>query len=259
VLSNLNTRGLSGARNTAVSLAGGDVIAFLDDDARADPDWLATMLPQYRNPDVIGVGGTVRPDWASERPPWFPQEFDWVVGCSYRGVPSVATPVRNLIGANMSLRRQLVAEVGGFSSDLGRLGASHGGTEETELCIRMMQRWPQRQILWLPDAGVDHLVTDERSRLAYFVRRCRGEGISKASVVGMVGSQGTATERAYVVRVLPSGITQAVRTAVKERRAGELARGAAILVGLLVTAAGYLEGRLRLARARGLRRQRRSA
>src|SRR5205085_69247 len=80
------------------------------------------LLPAYANLEVIGVGGTVEPLWLHGRPPWFPPEFDWVVGCTYCGMPEVAGPVRNLIGCNMSFRREVFEGVGGFRSGIGRIG-----------------------------------------------------------------------------------------------------------------------------------------
>jgi cellulose synthase/poly-beta-1,6-N-acetylglucosamine synthase-like glycosyltransferase len=245
VLDNDSIQGLSGARNTAVRAAKGEIIAFLDDDARADPEWLASLLPCYRDPDVIGVGGPVRPEWPERRPAWFPAEFEWVVGCSYRGVPAQAATVRNLIGANMSLRRDHVAAAGGFNVTLGRLGASGAGTEETELCIRMVQRWPNSRIQWIPDARVHHMVPADRATLRYFVKRCRGEGVSKANVVGLIGSKGTEAERSYMTRTLPQGVVRAVFDAISQRRLAVLLRAMAIGAGLAVTLVGYAEGRAR--------------
>ena len=87
VLPNTQRRGLAGARNTGVEAASGEVVVFLDDDARAAPRWLEEMSKHYADPTVIGVGGLVVPLWASGAPDWFPPEFGWVVGCSYTGQP----------------------------------------------------------------------------------------------------------------------------------------------------------------------------
>ena len=88
VVPNSGRRGLSGGRNTGVSHAIGDVVAFLDDDARAQPDWLERLAAGYRSPSVVGVGGVATPVWPGQRPPWLPPEFDWVVGCTFVGMPT---------------------------------------------------------------------------------------------------------------------------------------------------------------------------
>src|SRR3954469_5166852 len=113
VIANDEAKGLSGARNTGTRAARGDVVAFLDDDATAEPQWLGGLLSAYQDPEVIGAGGRIRPRWLGGQPAWFPPEFHWVVGCTYRGMPERRAQIRNPIGANMSARRDLLLEVGG--------------------------------------------------------------------------------------------------------------------------------------------------
>src|SRR3954454_25412093 len=52
-------RGLAGARNAGVAAATGDVVAFLDDDATAAPDWIARLRSAYTADDIVGVGGSI--------------------------------------------------------------------------------------------------------------------------------------------------------------------------------------------------------
>jgi O-antigen biosynthesis protein len=249
VVANSGPRGLSGARNTGVSQARGDVVAFLDDDAAAEPDWLTRMLVHYDDPRVLAVGGSAVPATQEARPRWFPPEFDWVVGCSFVGQPSEATPVRNLIGCNMSFRRGVLHQVGRFDSALGRVGGVPLGCEETELCIRLQQHHPDGFVLYEPAARVRHHVSRDRWTWAYFRNRCFSEGRSKAVVARLVGPDvGLSAERDYSRRVLPRGIRQGLLDVCVGRDLGGLTRAAAIVVGLVLTATGYLSYRMSLVR-----------
>jgi GT2 family glycosyltransferase len=242
VIANAGPRGLSGARNTGVAASRCDVIAFLDDDAEADTEWLERLVQHYADPDVIGVGGRAMPRWDQAQPSWFPSEFLWVVGCSFTGQPAQVAPVRNMIGCNMSLRRDTLQGAGGFNSALGRVGQVPVGCEETELCIRAQRRHSTAVVLYDPEARVHHRVRAERSRWEYFRRRCFAEGLSKAVVARLVGAgAGLSSERAYTRSTLPRGVWRELRSSVKDP-AG-LLRAVAIVAGLTITAAGYLSGR----------------
>lgn len=235
-IENHERSGLSGARNSGVRAASGEVVAFLDDDAAAGPRWIELLSSAYREPAVAGAGGAVLPAWAS-RPSWFPEEFGWVVGCSYRGLPERRAPVRNLIGCNMSFRRQVFAQVGGFEEQLGRVAGRPLGCEETEFCIRVgRENGGGHTVLYDPEAAVRHRVPRERTTWRYFMSRCYHEGISKAQVARLAGSErGLASERTYTFQTLPSG-------AWAQLKAANLPRVGAILAGFSATAAGFIVG-----------------
>ena len=86
-LENRGMPGASEARNSGVMEATGKFVAFLDDDAVAAPDWLEQLYSGYDHANVLGVGGEIEPVWPSARPRWFPDEFNWVIGATYRGFP----------------------------------------------------------------------------------------------------------------------------------------------------------------------------
>jgi glucosyl-dolichyl phosphate glucuronosyltransferase len=245
VMRNTGPRGLSGARNTAISASRGEMVAFLDDDAVACAGWLDRMRVALADPDVYGVGTAAVPNWpASGRPRWFPPEFDWVVGCSYVGLPVARADVRNVIGAAMAFRREAFELAGRFSTVVGRIGATPTGCEETELCIRLRHARPSARIAYLPDVAVQHRVTEDRLSLRYFFRRCIGEGLSKARVSRLVGANdGLSSERTYVRSTLPRGVRRELRRGLRGDLSGWSA-SALIVAGAVVTGAAYLSGRL---------------
>lgn len=243
VIENLETAGLAGARNTGIATSSQPFVAFLDDDAFAAEDWLARLREGYRSPDVLGVGGAIEPSWPSGRPAWFPEEFDWVVGCTYRGLPETAGPVRNLIGANMSFRREVFERVT-FYSGIGHAGGRPFGGSDPDFCIRVTQAFPGAVLRYEPAARVWHQVSPERARWDYFRLRCFNEGLSKSVLTRRVGSKdGLSSEWAYTLGTLPRGVVAGARDAIRERSPAGLSRSAAIVAGLALTTAGYVKGK----------------
>jgi GT2 family glycosyltransferase len=246
---NNGKRGISCARNLGVEVANGDILAFLDDDAVPDEDWLAELTHPYSDPHVIGTGGTPRPRWESaSAPDWLPLEFYWTIGCGYRGLPRTVAPVRNPIGATMSFRADVFARIGGFHVGLGRVQATPLGCEETELAIRARKAFPDGAIMHAPEANVEHLVPSDRATWSYFRSRCWLEGQSKALMTDEVGAaDGLSAEWDYTLKILPTGVLRGIRDALRGDRAG-LRRAGAILAGLAITSGGYLKARLSSAR-----------
>lgn len=246
VVENEESRGLSGARNTGIRAATGDVVVFLDDDAVPRPGWLRGLLAPFDDPSVAGVGGRAEPAWeAGERPDWMPEELDWVVGCSFRG--QAGGDVRNPIGCSMAFRSSVFERVGGFVSELGRVGTIPLGCEETELGLRVNE--DGGRIVLAEDSVVDHFVPRQRSSMKYVLRRCYAEGISK-SVVRRLASQHASSgsalgpERRYVVD-LARAVVRAPVDARRSRTPAVAARAGVIPVALVAAALGFARGELR--------------
>lgn len=245
---NRHQRGVVGARNTGVEIATGDLVVLTDDDTEAEPTWIERLAPCFADAEVVGVTGELIPKWAGEAPAWYPREFYWVFGCSYTGLPEEIAPVRNPIAANMAVRGEHLREIGGFRQGVAPREIRYRGTviagghalEDTELGIRIGQRWPEMRWLYHPAATVRHVVAPEQATLGYFLRRCFEEGASKAHLAATVGSQeGLSSERRYVTVVLPLGVLRGIRDTLKGDRFGIL-RSAAIVSGLASSGLGFL-------------------
>ena len=242
IVPNSGPKGAAGNCNNGIAASLGSVVAFVDDDAQVQSGWLELHREHYRDPTVMGVGGNARPVWPAERPPWFPPEFDWVVGCSHRGLPVDPAPVRNFLGCNMSFRRKALDDVDGFRSEIGSVGGSLMRCEDTEVCIRLNQHSPGSVLLLDPGIEVRHWVTLDRTDFRYFVRRCFWEGYSKRLLGGMVGrSDALSTETKYVTGVLPKAFARELAAIVTSpgNRLDHLRQSAALVIGLGATTYGY--------------------
>jgi glucosyl-dolichyl phosphate glucuronosyltransferase len=256
VLPNAKQPGLAGGRMTGAEHITAPVIAFLDDDAVADPHWLEDLLEAYRDPAVLGAGGPVEPLWQAPPPSWFPGEFGWVVGCTYVGMHVRDGRIRNPIGANMSVRADVLRRAGGFTSDLGRrklgfsvsgrarIGGNAESCEETEFCIRAARLHPGGYWAYRPGARVHHAVPAQRATWRYFVHRCLVEGTAKAVLTGLTGSRdGLGAEGRYVREVLPRAVASDLRAAMRGK-VGAARRAGAIIAGFALTAFAYAATRL---------------
>jgi glucosyl-dolichyl phosphate glucuronosyltransferase len=246
VSANTHRGGHSGARQTGADIARGSILAYLDDDAVADPQWLAELHAAHRDPNVLGAGGLVEPNWLQPPPSWFPREFNWVVGCTYDGMTQEPGPIRNPIGANMAVRAEVMRRTGAFATELGRtgVGTKMGSTaEETEFCIRAARLHPGGYWMYRPGARVRHVVPAQRGTWAYFVSRCRVEGRAKAVLAALTGTDTSLqSERAYVRSVLPKAFVRELRAALTGDPTG-LARAGAIVAGLGITSLEYFRVR----------------
>jgi GT2 family glycosyltransferase len=253
VLENRFPRGASGARNTGAFSVDAGVVAFLDDDAVAEPQWLQRLVDFFDDPTVVGVGGAVEPAWETGRPSWFPDPFSWVVGASTPGAGETVTEVRNVWAENMAVRSERFLAVGGFRPDFGKVG-THSSPEDTDLCIRMTERGGR----WLlvPAARVHHHVPADRTTFRYFLRRSFFEGEGKAALQTLSPPGSLAVERAYLSRELPQAFVDGLRSAGRQKRLVPAARSAAIAAGVLAAALGYAWGAVRNVRGSATRRRR---
>ena len=223
----------SASRTTGAELATTETLAFLDDDAAADADWLERLLGPLRDPSVIAVGGAPLPVYSTPRPPWFPFEFDWVFGCAYSGLPTTTAPILRLIGTTFAARRKDILAVGGFHFDV---------FEDMDMSHRLKELSPQSRLIYEPRAIVRHYVPEDRLTWNYFWRRCFWVNRGKVAVMrGLGGAANLRADRSFALKSLSVGVARELREFLNGDIGG-LQRALAIFVGLSLATAAYVAG-----------------
>jgi glycosyltransferase involved in cell wall biosynthesis len=239
--------GVSAARNTALQRASGEVIVCIDDDAWAEPEWLAELLRPFDDDAICGAGGRILPDWEDEAHT-LPPELLWIVGATYAGHPEGPGPFSRPIGANMAGRRVIMTEIGGFSPEFGPNGVVRVNSNEEFVLFGMMRDVHGQNSVWyVPTAVVHHFAPAYRTRWSYLRRRCLVEGTSKANVRSVRGANEMHHDRQYAVGTLLPGIRRNIATAIRERCARAAVDALKITAAFCLTAAAYV---LRRATAR---------
>ena len=235
--------GLSNARNTGIRNCEGEIVVFIDDDAIASKNWLETLVKNYNDPNVIGVGGFVKPIWQYKRPMWFPEELYWIIGCSYLGLPEHKAYVRNPLGCNMSFRKVAFVESGYFKTNVGRVGKKLVSDEETEFSIRVLDKIPDSKIVYDPKAVVHHNVNQKRLHFKYIWKRSFYEGMGKA-VIRYEGKSVNAlsTEKSYIRYLLRNTILSRICRIYDFQQLGQLFT---LIFSSFAVFTGFLIGRLR--------------
>ena len=246
-------QGLSAARNVGIAAAGCDIVAFLDDDATADPRWLASVMEAYAaDEQLLGVGGPVVPNWAADRR-WMPDELLWVVGCTYAGHRDDAGPIRNPIGCNMAFRRQELIALGSFETSFGKRGKALATCDETELGLRLERAHGPGRIRFIPEAAVHHHVPAARISWRLLMRRSLSEGLAKGRLHRMYTTPALGPERSYVRRLLTEAMPRLFIDGLRRRNRDAALGAAAIIASLVVTGAAFMAGIASEARRAGQR------
>lgn len=137
-------QGPAAARNFGIQNAKGEVVAFIDDDCRAERNWLEELVKGYSDPKVGGTGGRI----ISPLKETLADRYCFHVGL-------LETPkmkedrVEYVITANASFRKKAVLEIGGFDEHF-----VFPGGEDPDISYRLTQSG--YRLIYNPFAIVNH-------------------------------------------------------------------------------------------------------
>jgi len=240
VHNNEKNRGISFSRTKGAELASGEVVAFIDDDGVAEPDWIEHHVAAYKETEAVAVGGYVAPDWVATKPDFFPEEFYWLVGCTERGFAEDGEEIRNGYGSNVSYQRSVFLDVGGYDVNTGRKGDRHIQAHEAPVGIRIREEYG-KGVVYVEDAVVHHKLFAYRGEFRWLVFRSFWQGFSKR-VMEMLypGAQGN--ESVFLKGLFTRHLPMRGKKAVCGPSLDQLKQIMAILVFTGAVGVGYLYG-----------------
>jgi glycosyltransferase involved in cell wall biosynthesis len=238
VHNNDENRGISYSRTKGAELASGEIVAFIDDDATAEPDWIQRMVDVYEETDAIAVGGDVKPDWQTEKPDFFPEEFYWLVGCVEPGFAEDGEEVRNTYGSNISYRREAFLDVGGYDPNTGRKGDQHLQAHEAPVGVRLLEEYGKGMV-FTEDAVVHHKLFEYRGEFRWLLFRSFWQGYSKR-VMDLLYPNAPDDKSAYLTQLLTYFVPKRVGGLVRSPSVTGLLQLISIFVFTGVVGLGYL-------------------
>jgi len=165
LISHPENRGLSQARNSGLQAARGEIVAYTDDDARPDPDWLKYLAATFMNSDVAAVGG-----------PNISPPGDGPIAECVANAPGNPTHVlisdqeaEHVPGCNMAFRKACLEGIGGFDPQFRAAG------DDVDVCWRLRERGDK--IGFSPAAMVWH---HRRNSVWAYIKQQRGYGKAEA-------------------------------------------------------------------------------
>jgi glycosyltransferase involved in cell wall biosynthesis len=164
-------QGLSSARNAGVREAGGEVLAFTDDDVTVESNWLRNLTAGLCSGECAGAGGRILPERRFSPPPWLelsgPRNLLGAL-CAYRDPGDVPGDFKDPpYGANMAFRKEMFEKYGHFRTDLGHRPGSKIGFEDTEFGRRLMVGG--ERLSYVPSAAVYHEIDERKVRKDYLL------------------------------------------------------------------------------------------
>lgn len=162
-------QGLSHARNRGYSESKGEYLAYLDDDAKAPPEYLSTALEVIRSHDPDIFGGPVYPYYTETKPRWFKDEYEIRQHSSTSGFSKTC----GISGSNYIIKKKLLKQLGLFDVRLGMTGYKLWYGEERKVVetYRKVTPTSKQRVYYALECYVLHHVPRRKMRMRYMLLR----------------------------------------------------------------------------------------
>lgn len=238
--------GASTSRNNAMAHVDDDVeiVAFMDDDAVARPDWIAELAAAYESTDAVAVGGRMVPEWITREPTYLPEEFYWLIGVTQPGFANAGEEVRNTFASNLSFRRDVFEGLGGFADQIGRKDDANLQAEEPEIGSRLLAEYG-RGVVYNPDAVVAHKIFGYRTDPRWIVDRAFWQGYSKRAIDALTAETSSTAESDYLRRLVTKSVPHRFKELLTAPSIPKVQQLVALFALTGIVGLGYLYGFLR--------------
>ena len=173
-------QGKSYALNTGIAKSKGKYVAFMDDDAKAYPDWLERIVEAFETvkPEPAAVGGMILP-WYEQTPPeWFTDDLEIRTWGEEKRFLEPPRAKYGFSGSNMALPKKVLEFCGGFVAGTGPEGDKFAIGDEVALYNKIY--WECPWFWYDPAIKVEHFVPIRKMKVCYRIKRAYLGGVSMA-------------------------------------------------------------------------------
>lgn len=242
VIFNAINKGLSNGRNLGIENSSGDIVAFIDDDAYPEKNWIEAIQNIFtENLSIGGIVGKVVPLWEKPEMAWFPHELYWMVSCSYVMTPTSRQEVERGFGANMAFRRDLLIQAGLFNTNLGICKNRWIGGEDSDMFLKI--KTGGNKVIYDPGVLVYHKIAAKRIKLKSVIVRAFNGGLSVCALKkGRQYRIMDSSENRYLNQLLFSFYPRVIRSSITNFSFIPIKQMLFVTLVILFEGVGYLYG-----------------
>ncbi len=184
-------QGSSFARNKGATIAKGEILVFMDDDAVAEQDFISNIYAFFKtHPEATGLGGRITPLYIPKEPKWMSHFVSSLVGnFHYSDSRKEFGEGKYPLESNMAVKKKAFDEIGGFNTSLpGVKGKIRIGGEGKDFFYRLLHKGAK--VFYDPSVKVQHVVETEKLTREYMYRVASGIGRGERVRIADKGATG---------------------------------------------------------------------